>query len=261
MGTSCSVFAADLAALDLLKAEFWVRKLAARLTRFDRASELSLLNAAAGAWVEVSADLEAVLRESLRAYELSGGLVNVAVLPSMLAAGYTRPLSEGATVAALDGVHSAPVLPDVLEIAPGRARLAPNAGIDLGGIAKGWMADRLAERMGANVVVNLGGDLRAHGDGPEGAGWPVGLGGATVMLRNHGVATSSVLRRRWGDGLHHLIDPRTGRPANTGLAEVSAVATTAVDAEIVAKTALIAGPEVAPVFCATHADAWWLLPE
>ena len=260
MGTSCSVFAADLPALELLKAEFWVRKLAARLTRFDAGSELSRLNAAAGRWTQISVEMEAVLRSSIRAYEMSGGLVNVAVLPSMLAAGYTRPLAEGATVAALDGAHSAPLVPAVLEIAPGRARLAPNVGIDLGGIAKGWIADRLAERIGSNVVANLGGDLRARGDGPEGAGWPVGVCGTTVLLRDHGAATSSVLRRRWGDGLHHLIDPRTGRPAVSGLAEVSVVAATAVDAEIVAKTALIAGPEVAPAFCAAHADAWWLLP-
>jgi thiamine biosynthesis lipoprotein len=260
MGTSCSVFAAESSSLALLKAEFWVRSLAARLTRFDARSELSAFNRSAGGWTAVSSDLEALLRESLRAYEMSAGLVNVAVLPSMLAAGYTRTLAEGATPAALELARSAPLLPDVLEVAPGKARLAPDAGIDLGGIAKGWMADRLAERLGANVLVNLGGDLRARGGGPEGAGWPVGLGDATLLLAGHGAATSSVLRRRWGDGLHHLIDPRTGRPATSGLVEVSVVAATAVDAEIVAKAALIAGPDLAPAYCATHAEAWRLVP-
>ena len=259
MGTSCSLFAADLSALALLKAEFWVRGLAARLTRFDERSELSVLNRSAGKWAAVSSELEALLRESLRAYDMSGGLVNVAVLPSMLAAGYTRPLTEGATPAALDNAHSAPLLPDVLQVAPGSARLAPNVGLDLGGIAKGWMADRLSAGLGPNVLVNLGGDLRSRGGGPDGAGWPVGLGDATLLLEGHGAATSSVLRRRWGDGLHHLIDPRTGRPAESGLVEVSVVAATAVDAEIVAKSALIAGPDLAPTFCAAHADAWRLV--
>jgi thiamine biosynthesis lipoprotein len=259
MGTSCSVFGAETSSLGLLKAEFWVRELSARLTRFDERSELSVLNRSGGEWAVISPELEALLRESLRAHEMSGGLVNVAVLPSMLAVGYTRTLAEGATPAALEGVHSVPLLPNVLDVAPGRARLAPSAGIDLGGIAKGWMADRLAERLGPNVLVNLGGDLRARGGGPEGAGWPVGLGDATLLLAGHGAATSSVLRRRWGDGLHHLIDPRTGRPAVSGLVEVSVVAASAVDAEIVAKAALIAGSELAPAFCAAHADAWRLV--
>jgi thiamine biosynthesis lipoprotein len=81
-----------------------------------------------------------------------------------------------------------------------------------------------------------------------------------MLLDDHAAATSSTLRRRWGDGLHHVIDPRTGRPAASGLAEVSVVTRTAVDAEIVAKAALIAGAELAPAFCAAHAEAWWLRP-
>jgi len=260
MGTSCSLFATGLSATALLKAEFWVRALAARLTRFDPRSELSLLNAAAGHWTSVSPELEALLRESLRAHEMSGGLVNVAVLPSMLAVGYTRPLIHGPTAPVLEAAHSTPSLPNVLHVESGRARLAPGVGIDLGGIAKGWMADRLAERLGSNVLVNLGGDLRARGDGPAAAGWPVGLGDATILLAGHGAATSSVLRRRWAPGLHHLIDPRTGLPAASDLAEVSVVAATAVDAEIVAKAALLAGRERAPTYCAAHADAWRLVP-
>src|SRR6266403_1971655 len=72
-------------------------------------------------------------------------------------------------------------------------------------------------------------------------GWPVGMGGATVMLRDQGAATSSVRRRRWGE-LHHLIDPRTGLPSRSGLEEVSVVAATGCEAEVVAKTALLLGP-------------------
>ncbi len=258
MGTSCSVFAAGRPHAVLLKAEAQVRELAARLTRFDPDSELSRFNAAAGCWVDVSPELEALLRKSLRAFEMSAGLVNVAVLPAMLAIGYTRPLELGPTAPAPGAPDSAPLVPNVLDIAIGKARLAPNVRIDLGGIAKGWMADRLCQRLGDNALVNLGGDLRAHGRGPDGEGWPVGLAGTTLLLDDHGAATSSVLRRRWGDGLHHLIDPRTGRPADSGLAEVSVVTRTAVDAEIVAKAALIAGPADAPAFCAAHAEAWWL---
>jgi thiamine biosynthesis lipoprotein len=58
--------------------------------------------------------------------------------------------------------------------------------------------------------------------------------------------------------MHHLIDPRTGLPAATGLEEVSVVASSGFEAEVVAKTALLLGPEAAPAYCAAHAMAWWL---
>ena len=258
LGARCGLFAVGLSKDRLVEGELWTVRLGARLTRFSRDSELSRFNASAGTWVEVSGDLEALLRESLHAFETSAGLVNVAVLPSMIGIGYTKPLSSGRPAAAVTEMRPAPALPAVLEVKRGAARLEPGAGIDLGGIAKGWMADRLCDALGPNALANLGGDLSAGGPGPAGDGWPVGLAGVTVLLREQGAATSSVRRRRWGDGQHHLIDPRTGRPAKTGLEEVSVVAATGVEAEVVAKTALLIGPELAPVFCAARAMAWWL---
>ena len=260
LGTNCSLFAVGLTRGRLLEGEFWVRRLGAQLTRFAPDSELSLLNASAGAWRDVSPELESLLRESLRAFEASCGLVNVAVLPAMMAVGYTRPLSEGPPVATERRPCPLPALPDVLSVRPGAARLAPGAGVDLGGIAKGWMADRLRDSLGPSSLANLGGDLSAGGLGPCGDGWPVGLGGTTVMLRDQGAATSSVRRRRWSRDHHHLIDPRTGLPADTGLEEVSVVAAGGVEAEVVAKTALLVGPELVPAYCAAHALAWWLSP-
>lgn len=260
LGTNCSLFAVGLTRGRLLEGEFWVRRLGAQLTRFAPDSELSMLNASAGTWTDVSPELESLLRESLQAFETSCGLVNVAVLRAMEAIGYTRPLAEGRPVATQPRTCPLPALPEVLALRPGAARLAPGAGVDLGGIAKGWMADRLRESLGPNALANIGGDLSAGGLGPAGVGWPVGLGGATVTLRDQGAATSSVRRRRWSREHHHLIDPRTGLPADTGLEEVSVVATDGVEAEVVAKTALLIGPELAPAYCAAHALAWWLSP-
>ena len=257
LGTSCSLFAVGQPHGRLLEGEAWVRRLGARLTRFSEDSELSRLNRAADEWVPISDEMDEILHAALRAHAMSAGLVNVAVLPAMLAVGYTRPLIEGAGVATLESLRPLLPLPDVLELRDGEARVQDGCGVDLGGIAKGWMADRLSETLGPNVVVNLGGDLRARGSGPRGDGWPVGLGGATLLLRNQGAATSSTRRRRWGE-LHHLIDPRTGSPARTGLEEVSVVAASGFEAEVVAKTALLLGPDLAPVYCAAHAMAWWL---
>jgi FAD:protein FMN transferase len=260
LGTNCSLFAVGLTPARLLESEFWVRRMGAKLTRFSPDSELSRFNASPAEWRDISPELELLLRESLRAFETSEGLVNVAVLRSLEAAGYTRPLSDGRPVATELRPSPLHPLPDVLAVRPGAARLERGAGIDLGGIAKGWMADQLRNSLGRNALANLGGDLSASGLGPAGDGWPVGLGGTTVMLRDQGAATSSVRRRRWSVEHHHLIDPRTGLPAQTGLEEVSVVAANGVEAEVVAKTALLVGPEVAPAYCAAHALAWWLSP-
>jgi thiamine biosynthesis lipoprotein len=259
LGTTCSLIGIEVAQDELLEGERWVRDLGERLTRFSPRSELSLINDSAGRWVEVSAETGEVLRASLGAYDLSAGLVNVAVLPAMVGIGYTRPLAEGPAAATCCVGCPAPPVTDVLTIRAGRVRLEPGCGLDLGGVAKGWMADRLVERLGCNVVANIGGDLRASGPGPNGDGWPVGFAGVTVMLCDQGAATSSVRRRRWGD-LHHLIDPRTGLPAQSGVEEVSVVARTGLEAEVVAKTALLLGPEIGAAYCATHAQAWWLDP-
>ena len=261
MGTSCHLFA-PAPGERLQAAADWVVRQGERFTRFQAGSELSRLNAGAGSgWIEVSEDLESLLRAALDASLLSGGLVNAAVLPSMLAIGYTRTLSAGPTPAVLTAARPLAPLPELLQVEPGRARLAAGAGLDLGGIAKGWLADRLAARLGESCLVNLGGDLAARGGGVAGEGWPVGLGDVTVLLRDQGAATSSTERRRWKSGeaeLHHLIDPRTGLPARTDLTTVSVVARSATVAEVAAKTALLLGSEAAPGYLAGHAAGWYV---
>jgi len=241
IGTNCSLFAVGLSRSRLLQGELWVHRLGARLTRFSPDSELSRFNATPGRWIDVSPELEALLRESLRAFETSFGLVNVAVLPSMSAIGYTRPLVEGRPTTTVSDARPLPCLPDVLRVRAGAARLEPGAGIDLGGIAKGWMADRLRESLGPNTLANLGGDLSAGGPGPAGSGWPVGFAGVTVLLRDQGAATSSVRRRRWGE-LHHLIDPTTGEPAKPVPLAVTVVAPHAAEAEAHATALAISSP-------------------
>ena len=168
--------------------------------------------------------------------------MHVGVLPALLAAGYTRDFAAGPT-APTGAVIVAPPLPEMLDVASGRARLAAGTAIDLGGIAKGWLADRAVERIGSNALANFAGDLRARGAGPDGDGWPVGFGTTTVLLEDIGAATSGTGGRRWGERLHHLIDPRTGLPADTDLVEVSVLAPTGAEAEVLAKTALLLGRE------------------
>lgn len=257
LGGECEIYAFGLAPARLAEGQSWVHEMHDRLTRFSPDSELSRFNQSAGSWADVSPLLESLLRECLRAHDLSGGLVNAGVLPALLAAGYTRTFSEGPTRVSASVVP--PALPEVLNVRVGQARLRQGAAIDLGGIAKGWLADRLAADLGPNSLVNLCGDLFARGGGETGDGWPVGMGGKTVLLLDMGAATSGTRKRTWGQDLHHLIDPRTGLPSRSDLAEVSVIARTGADAEIFAKTALLLGSAKAEEYLASHDALGWSL--
>ena len=255
LGGECELYGIDVDAATLQQAQAWIARMHDRLTRFEPHSELSRLNASAGRSFAVSSELEALLRASLRAFEISDGLVNVAVLPALRAAGYTRDFAAGPTERTEP--TRVPPLPEALELRPGEARLMGGAAVDLGGIAKGWLADRAAERIGANVVANLCGDLFARGGGQTGEGWPIGFGDKTLLLKDLGAATSGTTKRAWAGG-HHVIDPRTGRPAHTDLSEVSVLAATATDAEIYAKVALLLGSRDAPTWLASRSPGWSL---
>ena len=256
-GGLCEIFAIDTPRSVVDAAVAWARAQHHRFTRFEPESELSRFNnALPGHWVTVSDDLESLLRVGLDAYERSAGLVHIGVLPALLAAGYTRTFEDGPTEAATQDAKPPKPLPELLEVKPGQARLAKGAAVDLGGIAKGWLADRCVERLGQNALANFAGDLFGRGRGTTGEGWPVGFGNRTMLLRDMGAATSGTTKRRWGEGLHHLIDPRTGLPSTTDLAELSVLAPTGADAEILAKTALLMGREAGIEWLEGKALGW-----
>jgi thiamine biosynthesis lipoprotein len=252
-GAACEIYACDIGPDEISAAVAEVYAFEEQLTRFSPSSELSRFNASAGARVEVSPLLEVLLRATLDAYWLSDGLVNAAILPALVAAGYDRTITavrrrEHTGAAQRDAsAITVPPLPDVLSIGRRWARLAPGCAVDLGGVGKGWLADRLAERLG-DAAVNLGGDVRAMGHGPDGDGWCVGLcDGAAVMVRDAGVATSGVSGRNWPGG-HHLVDPRTGRPAQTDVSAITVVAADALVAETLAKAGALLGGDDATRF-------------
>jgi FAD:protein FMN transferase len=257
LGSTCELIAVGASPGALERCEALVLDADARLTRFVRQSELSLLNRANGRPMPVSPLLYAMLEAGLQAYQASGGLVNIAVLPALRAAGYDRPFRLGLSEPAALIPPATPALPDVLWLDPATrtVALAPRAALDLGGIAKGALADLLIAELGQNAVCNLGGDLRVRGSGPSGDGWHVGLcDGSVVAMTDGGIATSGTTRRRWGKGMHHLLDPRTGLPVYTDLTEVSVVTDTALHAEIYAKTAVLMGSTAGLPFLTQRAD-------
>ena len=127
--------------------------------------------------------------------------------------------------------------------------LDPGVHIDLGGIGKGYAAERAAEilAVAGPCLVNAGGDIAVRG-----GSWPIGVetadGSLTLELSGGGLATSGRDRRAWkraGRELHHLIDPRTGAPAESDILRVTVVAGDAVEAEVAAKDLFLSGSEEA----------------
>ena len=223
-----------------------------RYSRFRGDSELSRVNAAAGSTTLVSEPFAELLRFSLRQAAGSGGLFDPTVLAAVRAAGYDRDFDE-----VLAGARDA-LRPRAVPCGRWREiglrgrvlRLPRGVGLDLGGVAKGWTVDLAADAaVSAGMpwaVVNAGGDLRVAGSAPavEVAVEDPADPSATIArlsVTAGAVATSSTLRRAWGEGLHHLIDPRTGAPSDTGVVQATVWAPTCALAEIAAKRALLGG--------------------
>jgi thiamine biosynthesis lipoprotein len=224
-----------------------------RFSRFRADSELSQVNAGAGRSIVVSGPFAALVATALEAAEASGGLFDPTLWHAMVEAGYDRDFDE-LIVAAREVLHPAAPTGRWREIVLEADHLTLPVGValDLGGIAKGWTADRAAMEMGSLLpwaVVDAGGDLRVAGHLPQdgleiGIEHPLHEEIEVLRLRLNGgaLATSSVVRRSWGPNLHHLIDPRTGRPSTTEVLQATVWADRCVDAEVRAKEALLSGP-------------------
>ncbi|HLN69785.1 MAG TPA: FAD:protein FMN transferase [Streptosporangiaceae bacterium] len=251
---------ADLAAVDLA------------CSRFRADSEICTLRAVRGPRAtrgpqatvsqQVSPLLAEAIAVALRAAELTDGDVDPTVGAAMSAVGYDRDFEEIQHAGQTEQPVTVRTVPGWREIRlDGRTLTMPEGvQLDLGATAKAWAADRSAARIarqaGCGVLVSLGGDIAVAGSAPEG-GWRIRVQDVTgspdeppegpyalVAIRDGGLATSSTRARRWqrgGDVLHHILDPRTGLPAEPVWRTVSVAAGTCADANAASTAAVIRG--------------------
>jgi FAD:protein FMN transferase len=238
----------------------WFEDWEQQLSRFRPTSELQLLNAQHERWVFVGDALWDVIELACQSAEQSDGIVTPTVLDALEHAGYGESFVAGRMVGAQSVVQCAPVIADwrAIERDPRLRAIRLPAGLrlDLGGVAKGWAAEQARCRLEgrAAVLVDAGGDVVTSGPRADGTPWPVGVGNPwapeqsidLVALAGEAIATSGRDYRCWQQGdlwQHHLIDPRSGRPAETDLISATVIAPTIGRAEMAAKRLLITGKE------------------
>ena len=245
------------------------------LSRFIPESELSRLNQAAGRPVAVSDLLYSVLATALTAARASEGVYDPAMLEQLEKIGYDRtfddirsgdfdPIIPGEPGGRWRGIKVNPIYREVT--------LPVGVKLDFGGIAKGMAVDAALERLDENSIraalVNAGGDLAVLGHPPADTTWLIAVPGRerywSLPLHHGAVATSGIAHRHWRQGnilRHHLLDPRTGLPAQGDLWSVTVVADRCEQAEVAAKVAFILGSREGADFLRGHRIAGLLVRE
>ena len=226
-------------------------------SRFRADSELNLLHLRAGQGsVPVSGDLHLLVSRMQEAHAWSDGDVDATVHAGMVSMGYD---TDFATVVSTPvpstwlpkpGLGMAGVL-----LHDGVVSLPRGVALDPGALGKGLAGDivtaELASAGATAVLVSIGGDVVTHGTPPDAQGWRISLRDdrtcqrseldvITLSATRRAVATSSILRRRWS-GRHHVLDPQSGLPTESGVVQASVVADCGWRAEAGATLALVRG--------------------
>jgi thiamine biosynthesis lipoprotein len=244
-----------------------IAEIDALASRFRSDSELMVVNRSAGRWTPVSAEFAELVSLALWAAEVSDGAVDPTLGEPLQWLGYDRDFSELQAVSPSSPFELCPAAPDDQRGQPWRRIrllahppaifLPQDVSLDLGAVGKGRAADLAARaayaRTGAPVLVSLGGDVAVAGD-PSETGWSIGIAAdhrmspadcaEAVSIHSGGLATSSLLARRWWQGdraVHHVLDPRDGLPVAPHWVMATVAAETCAEANIAATASLVLG--------------------
>ena len=226
-----------------------------RWSRFLPDSDIDRLSGGDGRAVAVSSDTIELVDHMVRAWEVTQGDFDPALLGTICELGYDTsrhdPSRRSATATGAD--PTAGLVDVVIDRVHSTVTVPRGLGLDPGGIGKGLAADIVAreamERGATGILVDVGGDLRVMGRPDTSEFWTIDLRDPTdsqvigqIRLRDGGVATSTSRLRTWersGEHHHHLLDPRTRRSSTNGVMGCTVVAGTAAWAEVFTKVAFV----------------------
>lgn len=255
-----------------------VDRVVAQMSTYEVDSDLSRFNrAAAGTWQVLPPEFFEVLSHALALAKDTGGAYDPTVGPLVDLWGFgpgphRHRVPDDADIAAA----RARVGWERIELDPVRRRARQPGGVhvDLSSVAKGFGTDQVArflDRSGvASYLVDISGELRAHGRRPDGGDWQVGIekpGAAVgavvaadevervVTLREQSIATSGDYRHFFEDGgtfYSHHIDPRTGRPVAHRIASVTTIAADCMHADSTGTALMVLGPDAGMDYARRH---------
>lgn len=220
-------------------AEEEIVRLEKLLSRTDAESVVSRLNEAGGMPVEIDEEVDSLLKAAGAYSQATDGAFDITIAPVVSAWGFTTDSYQVPEQMELEGLLEAVGMEHVI-LADGQAVLEHGARIDLGGIAKGYASDKVGEIFEAHQVesgmVALGGNILVMGTKPDGTPWRVAVQdparpneaayAAILQLADAFAVTSGSYQRYFeqdGTLYHHILDPETGYPADSGLTSVTVV--------------------------------------
>lgn len=244
----------------LYKAQARVAEINDRMSAFKSDSDIGRLNANSGkSPVAVSQDTFRVLEQAVDFSEVSHGAFDCTVRPLVELWGIGKKLNFIPTAAEVAKAKSKIGYKDIVLDPKKSTALLRHHGqaMDLGGIAKGFAADEtrrvLIENGVKSAIINLGGNIIALGKRPDGQSWRIGIQNpvkqtgrhiAVLCLEDKTIVTSASNERFFiKDGVryHHLIDPRTGYPADTSLLSVTIVCENSMHADALSTALFVMG--------------------
>lgn len=244
-----------------------INRLDALLSTGKEDSEVSQLNRTGKG--KLSKDTDALLKEALDLYESTGNAYDISIYPVMKLWGFTdgnykvpseKDLQKALSLVGADGVSYDPAKKTVSFTRDGMA-------IDFGGIAKGYTSGRVSEIFKEQGItsglVNLGGNVQTVGLKPDGSEWNIGIQDpedtnsmlGVVQTHDKAVITSGGYERNFEeDGVtyHHIIDPKTGYPADSGLTSVTIVSDNGTLADGLSTSLFILGKDGAVQYWSSH---------
>jgi FAD:protein FMN transferase len=244
-----------------------LEELESRWSRFLPESDISRINTRLGDTVAVHRSTCEAVAHAVAGWRLTEGRYDPTVFSAMVAHGYDRNFRNLHGVSDAQGTATTAPGCDGVDVdrVASTITITNGAGLDLGGIGKGYAADVVAAELmdagAAGVLVNLGGDVRVRGESGEGAGWRIRLDDpridmftddpnddvvhphlCDVTLCDAAVAVSSSRTRHWRNSAgeaHHLVDPHTGLPSDGGLVGAIVIAGSGWWAEVLTKALLV----------------------